>query len=676
MKTFRKIYKFLRKNKKLLRKLILLLYFGSIGTIYFHNVTRDVYSGDIGDLVTAAWVFGVAHPPGYPLFTFLGHLFTHYIPGSLPPVSKMALISVIASLVGLIFFYKFAFRVTKNLYLSFLSTSILAFSYLFWIQAEIPEVFGLNNLFIILILYYSILFYEGKKAKDLYLLVFLCGLSLTHHQTILFIFPTVLLLVIKHFKFVFLNPKRILIMSGIFILGLLPYIYVPIAASHNPVINWNNASNLNNFIKLISRSAYGDFAPPVFAVQLDVKYIIVADYFKTLVSNYSYQIIFIFFLGLIRLFQKNRYLLFTLFLAFFLSGPFFIFYCAVYANTEGHMGVIERFYVASAIIFMFFVTYGFLLLNSLLSRIFAKKYYVYLLLCYFLIIPYLLLVYNYPKTNLSTTKIGQNLVIDMFKSIPNNSILLLSGDTPTFNSWYMHYVLGFRKDIIIINSKMTQANNYIELEKTKYKKKHPGVKDKELNYLTFEELRRKKKIFTVLNSNINSTSMWVPRGLVYELIYVKDMPTKTDYEKYINGLIKSYHIPKRSSLEPYNDNLIATEMPMIYSEAIIQIATFFSNYYKDQSKAEQYYKEALSIDNQFHHAYAGIGVNLFNKSKDCKNSILNMKKAIELYPIRKDYYQYLFIVYKECNVEKRYMEELRQEYKTRFKINIEKEIEK
>ena len=57
-----------KKNTKkiTIRHGILFLFFSSIALIYLHNLTRDIYSGDIGDLVTAASVFGVPHPPGYP----------------------------------------------------------------------------------------------------------------------------------------------------------------------------------------------------------------------------------------------------------------------------------------------------------------------------------------------------------------------------------------------------------------------------------------------------------------------------------------------------------------------------------------------------------------------------------------------------------------------------------
>src|SRR3989344_8286706 len=54
--------------------LIPALFFLSVSLLYLKNLTRDIYAGDLGDLVTAAYVFGVPHPPGYALFTLLGSI--------------------------------------------------------------------------------------------------------------------------------------------------------------------------------------------------------------------------------------------------------------------------------------------------------------------------------------------------------------------------------------------------------------------------------------------------------------------------------------------------------------------------------------------------------------------------------------------------------------------------
>ena len=48
----------------------------AVGTLYFATAARDIVVGDTAELITAAVTLGVAHPPGYPLFTILGHVFS------------------------------------------------------------------------------------------------------------------------------------------------------------------------------------------------------------------------------------------------------------------------------------------------------------------------------------------------------------------------------------------------------------------------------------------------------------------------------------------------------------------------------------------------------------------------------------------------------------------------
>ena len=41
---------------------------------------RDVQFWDIGEMQTVPWIYGIAHPTGFPLYTLLGWLFSHAIP--------------------------------------------------------------------------------------------------------------------------------------------------------------------------------------------------------------------------------------------------------------------------------------------------------------------------------------------------------------------------------------------------------------------------------------------------------------------------------------------------------------------------------------------------------------------------------------------------------------------
>src|SRR5437870_9716147 len=82
------------------------------GTLYFLTAARDIVVGDTPELIRAAATLGVAHPPGYPLFTLLGHFFSVLPLGPVP--FRVNLLSVIcdALAVGIIFLT--AFRLSKS----------------------------------------------------------------------------------------------------------------------------------------------------------------------------------------------------------------------------------------------------------------------------------------------------------------------------------------------------------------------------------------------------------------------------------------------------------------------------------------------------------------------------------------------------------------------------------
>src|SRR3954454_25200413 len=48
--------------------------------LYERTMARTVRPGDPGEFQLAAVVLGVPHPPGYPLWVLIAHLFTRVIP--------------------------------------------------------------------------------------------------------------------------------------------------------------------------------------------------------------------------------------------------------------------------------------------------------------------------------------------------------------------------------------------------------------------------------------------------------------------------------------------------------------------------------------------------------------------------------------------------------------------
>src|SRR5262245_37220675 len=81
--------------------------------LYGLTAARDLVLGATPDLMTAAALAGVAHPPGYPLFTMLGHCFTLLPFGSSLPF-RLNLMSVACGTGAVLLVYLTALRLTAS----------------------------------------------------------------------------------------------------------------------------------------------------------------------------------------------------------------------------------------------------------------------------------------------------------------------------------------------------------------------------------------------------------------------------------------------------------------------------------------------------------------------------------------------------------------------------------
>src|SRR3989344_9675839 len=144
---------------------------------------NGIYGGDTGDLVTAAYLGGVPHPPGYPLYTLLGFLFS-----KLPFFSgvwRLSLLSSIPHAVTATLVMVLVWKMTGRLVAGIFASLVLVGNYLFFLYSTTAEVFALFDLFLILLTY---LIYTRRNIW----VSFVFGLSLAHHHVILFFVPTLL----------------------------------------------------------------------------------------------------------------------------------------------------------------------------------------------------------------------------------------------------------------------------------------------------------------------------------------------------------------------------------------------------------------------------------------------------------------------------------------------------
>ncbi len=290
------------------------------GLVYFWTAAPNVTLLDSGEFIVAAQHFGVPHPTGYPLWTFLAWLF------QLLPIGNAAwevnLFSgfcgaLAVGLLAALFSSSVRWLIGERIecwrglgLLSAVSSALLfAFSFSMWSQAVIAEVYTLHALLIGLFLV-SIYQWLRRPESLLFLLLpyFLLALSFSNHQLSIALSPLPLLAVLLvrreifwdlvvacalsallgYLWFAILSEQPPILKTAIrffycvvtglvvllvakrfrvewrlvaylpfaIALGLLPYAYMPIASSTNPPMNWAYTKTPEGFFYSFNRSQY------------------------------------------------------------------------------------------------------------------------------------------------------------------------------------------------------------------------------------------------------------------------------------------------------------------------------------------------------------------------------------------------------------------------------------
>jgi len=271
--------------------------------VYCLTLSQTLPSGDSGELISAAYTLSIAHPPGYPLLTLLGKLFTYIPLGSI--AWRVNLFSAFCQSAAAVLLCIFVARWSKNIWAGILAGGLFSFSPLIWRYAVVTEVFALNNLFITLLLFFTLLFRDTKDSKYVFLGTFVFGLGLTNQHTLGFYGLPLGLWCLWRGRAEFLNLKSVLKLLSLFFLGLSPYLYLPIAATHSPVIAYGEPpSTLIGFWLYVTRQYYGTFELGIEGSQGDA-FKAIFTYFSALPREILYGGIVLPALGLYSFIKKE-----------------------------------------------------------------------------------------------------------------------------------------------------------------------------------------------------------------------------------------------------------------------------------------------------------------------------------------------------------------------------------
>lgn len=229
-------------------------------TLFLMTLAPTVTAEDSGELIAAAWHFGIPHPPGYPLWTILCGIFVHIIhAGSV--AFRANLFSAVCSSAAAAVAYAAIREMRVSKPVAAAAALIWIWSRWSWSQSVITEVYALNSLLTAGILWCGLRWSNVGRNRLLIVASLLLGLGMSNHHTIGLVGLAVALwILLLRLRLIF-DWKLVLVCTGMFLVGLLPYSYLYIRAADEPAINWGDPSTPRRFWEHVSRHHYGAFGP-------------------------------------------------------------------------------------------------------------------------------------------------------------------------------------------------------------------------------------------------------------------------------------------------------------------------------------------------------------------------------------------------------------------------------
>ena len=214
--------------------------------VYGLTLAPSIVQGDSAELTVAAHSLGVPHSTGYPLYMLLGWVFTHLAPlGDV--AARMNLFSAVCAAAAVGVAAALAGRLLRATWAGLGAALLFGFSLTFWSQAVVAEVYALHVLLTGSVILCLLAWDAGRGTGWLRGAALLYGLCFTHHLSSLFLAPALLWLVFtSRRRAEFRRELRWTL--PLFLVALLLYAYLPLAARRNPAVNWNDPVNWDNFL--------------------------------------------------------------------------------------------------------------------------------------------------------------------------------------------------------------------------------------------------------------------------------------------------------------------------------------------------------------------------------------------------------------------------------------------
>lgn len=481
----------------------LLLAFSTSFLLYLLTLAPTVTFEDSGELIAAAYTLGVPHQPGYPLFTIMGRVFTLLPFGNI--AYRVNLMSAFLSALGAMFLAGAVILLIDDLermrrgrssgragrkgkkklsaaakaasekhtgllkYAAGLAAAIFAAAaFETWEQSIITEVYGLNTMFVGLVLLLAVAWRREsgtERMRCFILLSYILGLMLSNHTTSLMFIPVLLVFaLIEDRKFV-LNVKHLSVGILFLAVGLLPYLYLPLASARDPLMDWGNPENWTNLIRTVTRHQYGVDIDQTFSGYLAQ----LSAYAEMLTQQWMPLFLLLVIPGLLALHRQRRSYFYLMLVFWLFAAPATTYLTDFDVNIRDpfaageHKALVSVFYIPSYICLAVLMGIGLhAAVTSLSRKLLATRNAVLSGAAIMVALPLAFAYHNYQKLDMSNYYFTEDYAENLFRVVPQKGVVFANWDPFYFPLNYYQFVEQRRRDMVAVDQQLLRRSWYVQ----------------------------------------------------------------------------------------------------------------------------------------------------------------------------------------------------------------------
>jgi dolichyl-phosphate-mannose-protein mannosyltransferase len=559
--------------------------------LYLATAARDLVYGDSPELTGAAVTLGVAHAPGYPIWTMVAHAFT------LVPIDTVSFrVSAFSALAGtgaVVIVYATALRLSASAVASAAAAALLGLTPVVWSWSIVPEVFALHALLVAALVGLLVLWHQSGRAWSLIAAAFVGGLGVAHQQTIVLVAPAALLLMWVH--------RDTVVRGGLlwksalaFVAGLLPYAYLPVAAAGRPAWNYGDISSAGDLAAQILRT---DLGSGQLVSDRAFQGGSALDRLVFYAQSFDVASAALVLLGALVLYRRDRVLFWTAAVAAAITGPAFVLYANVDINAVPVLRtVLERFFISSHVVLAPIAALGLVWLGEQLAPG-ARSQTTAGAGAVAVVFGLVLAGTAFARIDQRENHDARHFAEDFLASVPKDKILLASGDAIIWPIGYLHRIEGARPDVTLLEAPLLTFSWYVR----QASREHPDLVLRAAKYdghvATSRDLiepngvERFELAGGLLDDSMNAAYTFARRGLVVD---IRPKTAQLDADAVAaesDRLLRTYRIPRPEAVAGRNwDQLTLGD----YAFVAFDVAQLYESR-GSSAQARVWYMRALSI---------------------------------------------------------------------------------